>query len=69
MSTLQRGREGGLDKPQVCRGVAKLHRGEGLRYNVAVLRRGVALFTDMCFCHVLLFLYSEDLAIGLMRTL
>ena len=33
------------------------------------LRRSVALFTDMCFCHVLLFRYSEDLSIGLMRTL
>ena len=69
MSTPRRGREGGLDKPRVHRGVArvrrgvaKLRRGEGLRHNVA-------LFTDMCFCHVLLFYYSEDLSIGLMRTL
>ena len=65
----QRGREGGLDKPQVCRGIAKLCRGEGLRRSVAVLCHGIALFTNMCFCHVLLFHYSEDLSIGLMRTL
>ena len=69
MSTQQRGREGGLNKPRIRRGVAKLRRGEGLRRNVAVLRHGVALFTDICFCHVLLFRYSEDLSIGLMRTL
>ena len=56
MSTSRRGREGGLDKPQVRRGIEKL-------------RRGVALFIDMCFCHVLLFRYFEDLSIGLMRTL
>ena len=43
--------------------------GEGLYCSVAVLHRGVALFTDMCFCHVLLFRYSKDLPIGLMRTL
>ena len=69
MSTPRRGQEGGLDKPRVHRGVAKLRHGEGLRRNVAVLRRGVALFIDMCFCHVLLFHYSKDLSIGLMRTL
>ena len=62
-STPRRGHEGGLDKPWVRRGVTKLHR------SVAMLRRGVALFIDMCFCHVLLFRYSEDLSIGLMRTL
>ena len=62
MSTLRRDREGGLGKPWV-------RRGEGLRRNVAVLIHGVALFTDVCFCHVLLFRYSEDLSIGLMRTL
>ena len=45
--TQRRGREGGLDKPWVRRGVAKL-------------RRGVALFIDMCFCRVLIFSYSED---------
>ena len=56
MSTPRRGLEGGLDKPRVRRGVAKL-------------RRGVALFTDMCFCHVFLFRYSDDLSIGPMRTL
>ena len=56
MSTLHRDREGGLDKPRVSRDVAKLCRGEGLR-------RSVALFIDMCFCHVLLFHYSEDLSI------
>ena len=49
MSMPRCGREGGLDKPRV--------------------RRGVALFTNMCFCHDLLFRYSEDLSIGLMRTL
>ena len=69
MSTLRRGREGGLDKPRVRRGRAKLRRGEGLHGSIAVLRRGVALFTDMCFCHVFLFRYSENLSIGLMRTL
>ena len=63
MSTPQRGHEGGLDTARVCPGVAKLRR------SVAVLRRGVALFTDMCFCHVLIFCYFEDLSIGLMRTL
>ena len=45
MSTPWCGCEGGLDKPQVRRGVAKLCRGEGLR-------RSVALFTDVflsCF--------------------
>ena len=52
-----------LDKPRVRRGVAKQRR------SVVVLRYGVALFIDMCFCHVLLFRYSEDLSIGLMRTL
>ena len=62
MSTLRRGREGGLDKPRVHRGVANLCCSEGLR-------RSVALFTDMCFCHVFLFRYSEDLFIGLMKTL
>ena len=62
MSTSWCGREGGLDKPWVCQG-------EGLRRSVAVLRHSVALFTDMCFCHVLLFCYSEDLSIRLMRTL
>ena len=69
MSTPQHGREGGLDKPRVSRGVAKLCCGEGLRRSVAVLRRGITLFTDICFCHVLLSRYSKDLSIGLMRTL
>ena len=63
MPTSRRGRDGGLDKPQVHRGIAKLRR------SLAVLRHGVALFTNMCFCHVLLFRYSKDLSIGLMRTL
>ena len=54
MSTLRCGREGGLDKPRVRRGVAKLCHGEGLRGNIAMLSRGIALFTDMCFYHVLL---------------
>ena len=63
MSMPQRDREGGLDKPRVRRGVAKLRR------SIAVLRCGIALFTDMCFCHVLLFRYFEDLSIRLMRTL
>ena len=62
MSKPRRGQEGGLDNPRVRRGIAKLHHGEGLRCSIA-------LFTDMCFCHVLLFRYSEDLSIGLMRTL
>ena len=55
MSTPWRGREGGLDKLQVRRGVAKLRHSEDLRRSLAVLRRGVELFTDMCFCHVFLF--------------
>ena len=42
MSTPRRGGKGGLDKPRVSRGVAKLHRDEGLRRNVVVLRRGIA---------------------------
>ena len=58
MSTLRRGREEGLDEPRVL-----------LRHGKAVLRRGIALFTDMCFCYVFLFRYSEDLSIGLIRTL
>ena len=33
------------------------------------VHQGITLFTKMCFCHVLLFHYSEDLSIGLMRTL
>ena len=41
VSTSRRGREGGLDKPRVRQGVAKLCCGKGLRHNVA-------LFTDMC---------------------
>ena len=69
MSRPRRDREGGLDKPWVRRGVAKLCCCEGLRRSVEVLRHGVALFTDMCFCHVFLFRYSEDLSIRLMRTL
>ena len=55
--------------PRIRRGVANLLCGEGLRSSVAVLRHGVVLFIDMCFYHVLLFCYSEDLSIGLMRTL
>ena len=55
--------------PRVRRGVAKLRCGEGLHRSIAIIRRGIALFTEMCFCHVLLFYYSEDLSIGLMRTL
>ena len=42
MSMPRHDREGGLDKPRVCRGVAKLRRDEGLR-------RSVALLTEMCF--------------------
>ena len=65
-STPRRGREVGVDKPRVRQGVAKL------RHNVAVLHRGVATVHSMeifVFCHVLLFRYSEDLYIGLIRTL
>ena len=43
----RRGREGGLDKPRVQRGVANLHHGEGLRGCVAVLRSGVATVHSM----------------------
>ena len=65
------GQEGGLDKPRVRRGIENLRSRviAKLRRSVAVLRRGVALFIDMCFCHVFLFRYFEDLSIGLMRTL
>ena len=71
-STPRRGQEGGLDKPRVCRGIAELRCGEGLHPSVAVLRHGVATVHCMeifVFCFVLLFCYSEDLSIGLMRTL
>ena len=37
-----------------------------------MLRRGIAIVHSMeifVFCYVLLFCYSEDLSIGLMRTL
>ena len=49
-----------------------LRRDKGLRRSVAVLRRSVAIIHSMeiyVFCFVLLFRYSEDLSIGLMRTL
>ena len=69
MSTPRHDREGGLDKPWVRRGIAKIRCDKGLCRSVAVLRRGVALFTNMCFCHVLLFRYSKDLSIALMRIL
>ena len=62
MSTPRRDRGGGLYKAWVRRGIANLHHSEGLR-------RSIALFTDRCFCHDLLFRYSEDLSIGQMRTL
>ena len=39
-STPRRGLEGGLDKPRVRRGIAKLRSSKGLSYSVA-------LFTDM----------------------
>ena len=58
-----------MNKPRVRQGVAKLHLDEGLRRGVVVLRCGVVLFIGMCFCHILLFRYSEDLSIRLMRTL
>ena len=61
-----------MDKPRVRRGVAKLRRGEGLRRRVAVLRRGVATthrIEIFVFCFVLFFRCSEDLSVGLMRTL
>ena len=57
MSMPRRGREGGLGKPWVHQGVAKLRRGEGLQRSVAVLRHDVALFIDVflsCFA-ILLF--------------
>ena len=69
MSMPRRSDEGGLDKPRVYRGLAVLCCGEGLHRNVAVLRRGITLFTDMCFCHVFLFRYFKDLSIELMRIL
>ena len=65
MSTSRHGREGGLDKPRVRRGV-------GLRHSVAVLRRSIAtthIMEILCFCFVLFLYCFEDLFIGLMRTL
>ena len=56
-----------MDKPRVL-----LCRDEGLRRSVAVLRPDVAIVHSMeifVFFFVLLFRYSEDLSIGLMRTL
>ena len=47
MSMPQCDREGGLDKPQVRRGIAKLRRDEDLRRSVAVLRRGYVFLS--CF--------------------
>ena len=58
----ERGRFG---KPWVCRGVAKICRSEVLRCSVAIVH-SMEIFL---FCFVLLFCYSEDLSIGLMRTL
>ena len=46
MSTLRRGREGGLDKPRVCLCIAKLRHDEGLRRSVAIVHRHVFL---LCF--------------------
>ena len=53
------------------RGVAERRLGQalGTPRRSEGLRRGVALFTDMCFCRVLLFRYFEDLSSRLMRTL
>ena len=51
---------------------SKASRGKGLRRSVAMLRRGVAPFHSMkffVFCFVLFFRCSEELSIGLMRTL
>ena len=56
MSTPWHGREGGLDKPRVRRGVAKLRRDEGLCRNV-----GVALFHR----HVFLSCFAIPLFRGL----
>ena len=55
----RRGREGGLDKPRVRRGIEKL------RHSVATVH-SMKIFV---FCFVLFFHYSEDLSIGLMKTL
>ena len=64
--TPQRGREGRLARSRVRRGVAQLC------HNVVVLCRDEATVHSMemlCFCFVLFFRCSEDLSIGLMRTL
>ena len=56
------GREGGLDKPWVRRGIAKLRRGEGLHCSIAVLRHSVATVHSMkifVFCFVLFFVASR----------
>ena len=50
---------GGLDKPRVHRSVEVLLRGVATVHNMEIF----------VFCFVLLFHYSEDLSIGLMRTL
>ena len=73
-STSWRGREGGLDEPRVRRGVANLHHDKGLRRNIVVLHGSVATVHRMeifmfLFCFILFFHCSEDLSIGLMRTL
>ena len=59
LSTSRCDREGGLDKPQVHRGVAKLHHGEGLCRSVVVLRLGVATAHSMeTFVFFVLFCFS-----------
>ena len=60
MSTLRRGRDGGLDKLWVRRGVAKLRCGEGLCRSIAVLRRGIATIHSMeIFFVFILFLLAQ----------
>ena len=64
MSTQLHSREGGLDKPRVCRGVANLRRNEGLCRSVAVLRDDLATVHSMeifVFCFVFFFSLLREL--------
>ena len=57
-----------MDKPQVRRIVAQLRCGEGLRSSATPRRSYYSQHGSFCV-FVLVFYFSEDLYIGLMRTL
>ena len=59
-----RGREGGLDKPRVSRGVANLRHGEGLHHSIVVLHRSVTTVHNMEI-FVFLFFFVFPLLRGL----